>query len=211
MLIPGFTVEEVPVKLPNLNNLRFAPDGSLTALGYNGKVWQLRDTDGDGMEDKADVWWDKAPLTVPVGMSWSTHGLFVSSSGKVSLLKDTDGDGVADTEEVVASGWTDKDVASGNVDATGVTMDAEGNLYFGLLTANYANAYRLKKVKELTADEREWLVKAGRTIPGDSEAEVSLYDVNGQRGSVQKWNAKVSSWRVFAFHFCTEPRWPFTS
>ena len=198
LLIPGFTVEEVPVKLPNLNNLRFAPDGSLTALGYNGKVWQLRDTDGDGLEDKADVWWEKAPLTVPVGMSWSTHGLFVSSSGKVSLLKDTDGDGVADTEEIVASGWTDKDVASGNVDATGVTMDAEGNLYFGLLTANYANPYRLKKAKELTEGERDWLVKAGRTIPVDPETEVSLYDVNGQRGSVQKWNAKTRQLETIA-------------
>lgn len=177
LLIPGFTVEEVPVKLPNLNNLRFAPDGSLTALGYNGKVWQLRDTDGDGMEDTGTVWWDQSPFTVPVGMSWSTHGLFVSASGKVSLLKDTDTDGVADTEEVVASGWTEKDVASGNVDATGVTMDAEGNLYFGLLTANYANAYRLKKVKELTDTEREWLTARGKVIPRDPEEQVSLYDL----------------------------------
>jgi len=188
MLIPGFTVEEVPVQLPNLNNLRFAPDGSLTALGYNGKVWKLRDTDGDGIEDTAKIWWDKAPLTVPVGMCWSTHGLFVSSSGKISLLKDTDGDGVSDTEEVVASGWPGKDTASGNVDATGVTMDAAGNLYFGLLTANYANAYRLKKVKELTADERGWLRTIDRGIPSDPEEEISLYDVNGMRGTVQKWN-----------------------
>ena len=35
MLMPGFTVRELPVKLSNINNLRFAPDGSLTALGYD--------------------------------------------------------------------------------------------------------------------------------------------------------------------------------
>ena len=35
MLVPGFTVREVPVNLPNINNLRFAPDGRLTALGYD--------------------------------------------------------------------------------------------------------------------------------------------------------------------------------
>lgn len=198
MLIPGFTVEEVPVKLPNLNNLRFAPDGSLTALGYNGKVWKLRDTDSDGMEDTSEIWWDKAPFTVPVGMCWSTAGLFVSSSGKVSLLKDTDGDGVADTEEVIASDWPGKDTASGNVDATGVTMDAKGNLYFGLLTANYANPYRLKKVAELTAEERAWLNESDRAIPANPEAQVSLYDVNGMRGSVQKWNAATRQLETIA-------------
>lgn len=191
MLVPGFTVEELPVRLPNLNNVNFAPDGSLTGLGYNGKVWKIRDTDGDGLEDTATIWWDKAPLTVPVGMVWSTRGLFVSSSGKVSLLQDTNGDGVADTEEVVASGWPGKDVTSGNVDATGVTMDGEGNLYFGLLTVNYANPYRLKKVKELTTEDRTWLVKMDRAIPNDPEEEVSLYDINSQRGTAQKWNAKT--------------------
>jgi putative heme-binding domain-containing protein len=198
MLIPGFTVEEVPVQLPNLNNLRFAPDGSLTALGYNGKVWRLIDSDGDGLEDRAGIWWDKAPLTVPVGMCWSTRGLFVSSGGKVSLLRDTNGDGVADTEEIVASEWPGKDVASGNVDATGVTMDASGNLYFGLLTANYANGYRLKKVKNLSAEERDWLKANNRGIPAEPEEQVSLYDANGMRGSVQKWNADTRQLETIA-------------
>src|SRR5258708_11283615 len=38
MLIPGFTVQELPVKLSNINNLRFTPDGKLSALGYDGRV-----------------------------------------------------------------------------------------------------------------------------------------------------------------------------
>ena len=33
MVVPGFTVQELPVQLPNINNLRFAPDGRLFALG----------------------------------------------------------------------------------------------------------------------------------------------------------------------------------
>ena len=70
MLVPGFTVQELPVKLGNLNNLRFAPDGSLTALGYDGRVWRLRDTDGDGLEDTAEPFWDKPTISVPVGMAW---------------------------------------------------------------------------------------------------------------------------------------------
>src|SRR5947207_5044878 len=161
MLTPGFTGRELPVPLSNINNLRFTPDGSLTALGYDGRVHILRDTDGDGLEDADRLFWDKTTLSVPVGMAWSKEGLYVSSHGKVSLLRDTDGDGKADIEEIVASGWPPTDVGSGGVDATAVTLDSLGNLYFGLLTADYSNPYR---------------VKDG----------VSHYDLNGPSGTIQK-------------------------
>ncbi|MBU6400914.1 MAG: hypothetical protein KGS61_11390, partial [Verrucomicrobia bacterium] len=173
MLVPGFTVREVPVHLPNINDLRFAPDGRLTALAYDGRVWLLRDTDGDGLEDTAELFWDKPTIRVPVGMAWSTAGLYVSSHGKVSLLRDTDGDGKADSEEIVASGWPPTDVGSGGVDATAVTLDREGNLYFGLITADYSNPYR---------------VKDG----------VSHYDLNGMRGTIQKWYAKTRALETVA-------------
>ncbi len=163
LLVPGFTVRELPVQLTNLNNLRFTPEGKLSALGYDGRVHILTDTDGDGLEDTATFFWEKTTLSVPVGMAWSKDGLYVSSKGKVSLLRDTDGDGKADTETIVASGWPATDVASGGVDATAVTLDAAGNVYFGLLTANYANPYR---------------VKDG----------VSRYDLNSPRGTIQKWS-----------------------
>ncbi len=161
MLVPGFTVRELPVQLSNLNNLRFAPDGKLTALAYDGRVHILRDTDGDGLEDTDTLFWDKATLSVPVGMAWSKKGLYVSSHGKVSLLRDTHGDGKADQEDVVASGWPATDVASGGVDATAVTLDKLGNLYFGLLVADYSNPYRFKDG-------------------------VSHYDLNSKRGTIQK-------------------------
>src|SRR6059036_3327277 len=84
MLVPGFRVEELPVKLSNQNNLRFAADGTLTSLGYDGRIWRLRDTNGDGIEDQAELFWSQPTLSVPLGMIWSTHGLYVSSKGKVS-------------------------------------------------------------------------------------------------------------------------------
>ena len=173
MLVPGFTVQELPVPLSNINNLRFAPDGRLTALGYSGHIWLLRDTDGDGLEDTATAFWDKPTLSVPVGMAWSKDGLYVSSHGKVSLLRDTDGDGKADIEQIVVSGWPPTDVGSGGVDATAVTLDSAGNVYFGLLTADYSNPYR---------------VKDG----------VSHYDMDGQRGTIQKWSASTKRLETIA-------------
>jgi putative heme-binding domain-containing protein len=163
MLVPGFTVQELPLRLPNINNLRFAPDGRLFALGYDGRVHVLRDTNGDGLEDQSEIFWGKPTIRVPVGMAWSRDGLYISSQGKVSLLKDTDRDGKADVEEIIASGWAPTDVKSGGVDASAVTLDEEGNIYFGLLTADYSNPYRLKDG-------------------------VSHYDLNGQRGTIQKWS-----------------------
>src|SRR5215467_2168541 len=164
MLVPGFTVQELPVHLSNINNLRFAPDGRLFALAYDGRIHVLRDTNGDGLEDSDEIFWDKSTLTVPVGMVLAPEGVYVSSHGKVSLLRDTDGDGKADTESIVASGWPPTDVASGGVDAIGVTRDREGNIYFGLIAADYSNPYR---------------VKDG----------VSHYERNGQRGTIQKLSA----------------------
>lgn len=173
MLVPGFTVVELPVKISNINNLRFAEDGALTALAYDGKVHFLRDSNGDGVEDTDSLFWEKSTLSVPVGMCWSSNGLYVSSHGKVSLLKDTDHDGKADEEEIIASGWPPTDVGSGGVDATAITTDREGNLYFGLLVADYSNPYR---------------VKDG----------VSHYDINSQRGTVQKYNITTKKLETIA-------------
>jgi putative heme-binding domain-containing protein len=161
MLVPGFTVQELPLHLSNINNLRFAPDGRLFALAYDGRIHILRDTNGDGLEDSDELFWDKPGISVPVGMALTPHGVYVSSHGKVSLLRDTDGDGKADKEEIIASGWPPTDVASGGVDATAVTLDKSGNVYFGLITADYSNPYR---------------VKDG----------VSHYDLNGKRGTIQR-------------------------
>jgi hypothetical protein len=66
MLVPGFTVEELPVRLSNENNLRLAPDGTLTSLGYDRRIWRLRDTDGDGLEDTAELFWNQPTGSVPL-------------------------------------------------------------------------------------------------------------------------------------------------
>ncbi len=158
ILIPGFKVFELPVQLPNLNNLRYREDGSLYALGYNGNVWLLHDTDGDGLEDASKIFFEnKAHLRGPIGMAVvpaghallhrqgalvpEARGVVVASKGKVSALLDFDGDDVAEVERVIASGW--KEIPP-NVDTIGVAIHpVDGSIYFGLGTAAYNNAYLL--------------------------------------------------------------------
>ncbi|MEO6568881.1 MAG: c-type cytochrome [Opitutaceae bacterium] len=146
MLVPGFSVRELPVKLKNINNLVYAPDGRLFALGYDGFVYQLKDTDGDGLEDTATNFHDNTRGEIPpsIGMAWGANGLYIASRGKVIHLKDK-GDGTSELA-IVASGWRPSVVAAGsNLDAIGVAVDPAGNVYFGLGVDAYNGAYRVNK------------------------------------------------------------------
>lgn len=156
VLVPGFEVVELPIRLPNLNNLRYRANGSLYALGYNGNVWILTDTDRDGLEDSSRIFFENTnQLRGPIGMAVipdghpllqrdgavvpEARGVVVASKGKVSALIDFDGDDVAETERVIASGW--KEIPP-NVDTIGVAIHpTDGSIFFGLGTAEYDNAY----------------------------------------------------------------------
>ncbi len=184
MLVPGFSVRELPIDLTNVNNVRFRDDGRLLTLGYNGDLHLLSDTDGDGLEDKAELFWkNDGSLRGPLGLLLTPpgyakgRGAFVPSKGKVSLIVDTNGDDKADEEIVVAKGW--KEIPQ-NVDAVGITMDKEGALYFGLGTANYANAYMV------------------------DDSGKAAYDIKSERGTVQRVSPDFSK-RVTV---CTGIRFP---
>jgi len=184
MLQPGFSVREIPVELTNVNNVRCRGDGKLVTLGYDGDIHLLSDTDGDGIEDKAELFWkNEGSIRGPIGLLLTPpgyakgSGVFVPSKGKVSLIVDTNGDDKADEEIIVATGW--KEIPQ-NVDAVGITMDKEGNLYFGLGTVNYANAYLV------------------------SDTGVAEYDISSERGTVQKVSADFSQREAI----CTGIRFP---
>src|SRR5688572_5552901 len=95
MLVPGFTVRELPVQLTNLNNLEYAPDGRLFAVGYDGRVHVLTDSDNDGLEDTTKVYYSGKPgeIRAPVGMAIRPEGIYIASKGRISLVKDTNKDG----------------------------------------------------------------------------------------------------------------------
>jgi putative heme-binding domain-containing protein len=149
VLAPGFSARELPVELPNVNNLRYRPDGKLVALGYDGNIHLLSDRDGDGLEETVEPFWEnKGSIVAPIGMALTPQGyprgdgVFVACKGKLALIVDTDRDGRADAEVAVAEGWKP---LNNNVDALGVALDREGNVYFGLGTTDFTNAYLLDR------------------------------------------------------------------
>jgi len=189
MLVPGFAVHELPVDLPNINNVRYRADGKLYALGYNGDIWMLSDSNGDGFEDEAVLFFDsKGRLRGPIGMaviprqhvllggpelesddagplSAAAQGIIVASKGKISAILDKDGDDVAEEEKIIAEGWQE---IPPNVDAIGVAIDAAGAIYFGLGTAAYNNAYLVDKEGQ------------------------SHYDLASERGTIQRIEPDLS-------------------
>ncbi len=109
MLVPGFTVQELPLRIGNLDNVRYRHDGKLVALGYDGRIHLLSDSDGDGLEDKDELFWDQTTMRGAIGMEVTRPGdprgagVFVASKGKVSFFPDRNGDNRADEEQVVAA------------------------------------------------------------------------------------------------------------
>lgn len=170
MLVPGFTVEELPLRIGNLNNIRYRADGKVVALGYDGRIHLLSDSNGDGLEDHSETYWDQKTMRGALGIVVSEKGdrhgkgIFVASKGKVSFFPDANGDDRADEEKVIASGW--KETFHG-VDTLGLARDPkDGSIYFGLGCANFADGYLIDK-------------NTGK----------SQYDVNGIRGTVQRLSA----------------------
>jgi putative heme-binding domain-containing protein len=147
VLVPGFSVRELPVKLSNINNLKYRHDGKLVALAYSGDIYLLSDRDGNGLEETVTTFWDnQGRLRAPIGMDLLPagdprgNGVLVSSKGKCSLIVDADGDDRADREIIVAQGWPE---AKHGVDALGAALARDGSVYFGIGAASYIDAYQV--------------------------------------------------------------------
>lgn len=148
MLVPGFEAIPLPIELPNVNNLLYRHDEVLVAMGYNGNVWLLKDTDGDGIEDQANLFWDaENQLRGPIGMDWTPpgyphgQGAVIASKGQITLVFDRDGDDVADGTQVLAGGWPE---ITQSVDTLGVAFHPKDHsLWFGRGTGDYTQAYRI--------------------------------------------------------------------
>ena len=155
-LVPGLSIQRLPVTLKNVDSVEYGPDGRLYAAQYDGRVYVLSDTNGDGIEDKAELFWEKAgDLLTPVGILATKEGVYVAARGKIALLKDTDGDGRADKSETVASGWVkETNNSDSRNDAAGVALDQDGNLYFSLGCMSYDDAWQLDEDGKSSYDQK---------------------------------------------------------
>ena len=164
-LVPGFTARKLPVALSNINFLRYRADGRLYAGAYDGKIHVLRDTDGDGLEDNADIFYESDDLKLVMGMALTPpgyargEGVFVATRGRVLLILDTDHDGKGDEVVTVTQDWEKAKVLGGGVsDSLGLALGPDGSVYFTLATHDFTNAYLLDastgKAGYTTATER---------------------------------------------------------
>ena len=69
----------------------------------SGRVVVLRDTNGDGLPDRRDVFADG--LRLPTGIMKWKKGVLVTDSPQVWYLEDSDGDGRADVKREVLTGF----------------------------------------------------------------------------------------------------------
>ncbi len=148
MHIPGFSVQELPVQLSALNNIEYAPDGRLFAGGYDGRFHLLRDTDGDGLEDKVDTFSPEVSDDYPLGMVVEDGMPHALLTDEIIRFRDTDGDGVPDRRESVVKGWDDPMLKTNSlimhrrVDyAMGLAHGHDGAWYVTMGSANPSNGY----------------------------------------------------------------------
>src|SRR4051812_15005014 len=148
MLVPGFTVRELPIKLTSLNNIEYAPDGRLFAGGYDGRFHLLRDTDGDGLEDKVDTFSPETSANYSLGMAVKDGDLYVVLTDEIIRWRDTNGDGIPDQRETVVKGFDDPALQTASylnhrrVDSSmAIAFGPDGALYTTMGNAGYNNAY----------------------------------------------------------------------
>ena len=112
MFPPGFSVRELPIKLSSLNNIEYAADGRLFAGGYDGRFHLLRDTNGDGLEDKVDTFSPEPSQNYPLGMIVKDGEPYAVLTDEVVRWHDTDNDGIPDKRETVVTGFDDPELVN---------------------------------------------------------------------------------------------------
>ena len=94
--------------------------------GTYGVVKLLRDTDGDGRMDRADVWSTNLPAAY--GLVPARGGVIVACAPHIIFLADRDGDGKAEVQEILFTGFKTGPLERG---INAPQWSADGWIYFG--------------------------------------------------------------------------------
>lgn len=98
------------------------------------RIYQLRDTDGDGTADKMTVFaegFNTEVTGIAAGILYHDGWVYVTCAPDLWRLKDTDDDGVADVREVVAHGFGIHIAYAGH-DMHGPRLGPDGRIYWSI-------------------------------------------------------------------------------
>ena len=123
-----------------------APRGSLMDHNHDGsidwkdltvhteRIYQLRDTDGDGVADKMTVFaegFNTEVTGIAAGVMYHDGWVYATIAPDLWRLKDTDDDGVADIREIVVHGFGIHLAYAGH-DMHGLSIGPDGRIYWSI-------------------------------------------------------------------------------
>lgn len=101
---------EEGVTIWNPEAVTAGPDGRMYAANYTGEIYSLVDSNGDGIEDTAQLFCDVKDdgLRYPTSILFKDNDLYVATTREVRIYTDADGDGRADSSRTFFRGfpWT---------------------------------------------------------------------------------------------------------
>jgi putative membrane-bound dehydrogenase-like protein len=101
---------------------------------YSERIYQLRDTNGDGTADKISLFaegFNTEVTGIAAGVMFHDGWLYATIAPDLWRFKDTDGDGVADIREVVVHGFGVHMGYAGH-DMHGLTVGPDGRIYWSI-------------------------------------------------------------------------------
>ena len=125
-VVPGFRSTRLPISSDVMPiAMAWRPNGELVVASLKGRVWLMRDSNGDSLEDQRQLFSDE--LAAPYGL-WADED-YVDVVNKYALLRltDHDQDGRAEITETLASGWGH--TADYHDWTVGLPRDEIGNYY----------------------------------------------------------------------------------
>ena len=156
------------------------------------RIYQLRDTDGDGTADKMTVFaegFNTEVTGIAAGVMYHDGWVYATIAPDLWRLKDTNDDGVADVREVVAHGFG-MHIAYAGHDMHGLSVGPDGRIYWSI------------------GDKGVHVVsKEGRTFSYPNEGAVMRVEPDGSNFEIYARglrNPQEPAWDNFGDLFCVD-------